>query len=80
MTDNDWLPAIELEADAVGLELLVVLETLTPAERMALVLHDMFALPYDEIAPIIGVSTETARRLASHARHRVRDTPRHSAN
>jgi RNA polymerase sigma factor (sigma-70 family) len=61
-----------LLADGVGLALLVVLETLTPAERLAFVLHDMFAVPFEEIAPIVGRSTTTARKLASRARRRVR--------
>jgi RNA polymerase sigma-70 factor (ECF subfamily) len=63
-----------LLADSVGLALLVVLETLTPAERLAFVLHDMFAMPYDEIAPIVGRSPEAARQLASRARRRVQRT------
>jgi RNA polymerase sigma-70 factor (ECF subfamily) len=58
-------------ADSVGLALLVVLDTLPPAERLAFVLHDMFALPFDEIAPLIGKSSEAARQLASRARRRV---------
>jgi RNA polymerase sigma factor (sigma-70 family) len=58
-------------ADSVGLALLVVLETLTPAERVAFVLHDMFDLPFDEIAPIIGRSLDATRQLASRARRRV---------
>lgn len=61
-----------LLADSVGLALLVVIETLTPAERVAFVLHDVFAVPYDEIAPIVGRSTAAARQLASRARRRVR--------
>jgi RNA polymerase sigma factor (sigma-70 family) len=61
-----------LLADSVGLALLVVLETLGPAERLAFVLHDMFAVPFDEIAPIVGRSPESARQLASRARRRVR--------
>jgi RNA polymerase sigma factor (sigma-70 family) len=60
-----------LLADAVGLALLVVLETLTPAERLAFVLHDMFAMPFDEIAPIVDRSPDAARQLASRARRRV---------
>jgi len=60
-----------LIADGVGLALYVVLETLAPAERLAFVLHDMFALPFDEIAPIVGRSPEAARQLASRARRRV---------
>ena len=61
-----------LLADSVGLALLVVLQTLTPSERLAFVLHDMFDLPFDEIAPIVGRSPATARQLASRARRRVR--------
>jgi RNA polymerase sigma factor (sigma-70 family) len=60
-----------LLADSVGLALLVVLETLKPAERLAFVLHDMFAVPFDEIAPIVGRSPEATRQLASRARRRV---------
>jgi RNA polymerase sigma-70 factor (ECF subfamily) len=59
-------------ADSVGLALMVVLETLEPAERVAFVLHDMFDLPFDEIAPIVGRSTVATRQLASRARRRVR--------
>jgi len=61
-----------LLADAVGLALFVVLETLSPAERLAFVLHDMFAVPFDEIAPIVDRSPDAARQLASRARRRVR--------
>ena len=61
-----------LLADSVGLALLVVLETLPPAERLAFVLHDMFGVPFDEIAPIVDRSPEAARQLASRARRRVR--------
>jgi RNA polymerase sigma factor (sigma-70 family) len=64
-----------LLADSVGLALLVVLETLTPAERLAFVLHDMFAVPFEEIAPIVDRSPEATRQLASRARRRVRGTP-----
>lgn len=60
-----------LLADSVGLALLVVLETLAPAERVAFVLHDMFAVPFEEIAPIVGRSPSAARQLASRARRRV---------
>jgi RNA polymerase sigma factor (sigma-70 family) len=60
-----------LLADSVGLALLVVLETLSPAERLAFVLHDMFAVPFDEIAPIVERSPTAARQLASRARRRV---------
>jgi len=73
-----------LLADAVGLALLVVLEALSPSERLAYVLHDMFDVPFDEIAPIVERSPQAARQLASRARRRVRsaDPPRdgdHSA-
>src|SRR5436190_2223805 len=61
-----------LLAESVGLALLVVLDRLTPAERVAFVLHDMFALPFEEIAPIVGRSAEATRQLASRARRRVR--------
>jgi RNA polymerase sigma factor (sigma-70 family) len=64
-----------LLADSVGLAMLVVLETLTPAERLAFVLHDMFAVPFDEIAPIVDRSPEATRQLASRARRRVRGVP-----
>lgn len=60
-------------ADAVGLALQVVLDSLDPAERLALVLHDMFAVPFDAIAPIVGRSPAATRQLASRARRRVRD-------
>jgi RNA polymerase sigma-70 factor, ECF subfamily len=60
-----------LLADSVGLALLVVLETLSPPERLAFVLHDMFAVPFDEIAPIVDRSPAAARQLASRARRRV---------
>src|SRR5215210_8058354 len=61
-----------LLADSVGLALLVVLETLSPAERLAFVLHDMFGVSFDEIAPIVDRSPVAARQLASRARRRVR--------
>ena len=61
-----------LLADSVGLALLVVLDTLTPAERLAFVLHDMFKLPFEEIAPMVGRSPGAARQLASRARRRVK--------
>ena len=69
-----------LLADSVGLALLVVLDRLTPAERLAFVLHDMFAVPFEEIAPIIGRSAEAARQLASRARRRVRGGAAPDAN
>jgi RNA polymerase sigma-70 factor (ECF subfamily) len=59
-------------ADSVGLALLVVLDRLAPAERLAFVLHDMFAMPFEEIAPIVNRSVEATRQLASRARRRVR--------
>jgi RNA polymerase sigma factor (sigma-70 family) len=61
-----------LLADSVGLALLVVLDTLAPAERLAFVLHDMFDLPFEEIAPMVGRSSAAARQLASRARRRVK--------
>jgi len=61
-----------LLADSIGLALLVVLDTLAPAERVAFVLHDMFGVSFDEIGPIVGRSTPAARQLASRARRRVR--------
>jgi RNA polymerase sigma-70 factor (ECF subfamily) len=70
----DGAPTPEEEAliaDGVGLALYIVLETLAPAERLAFVLHDMFAMPFDEVAPIVGRSPEAARQLASRARRRV---------
>jgi RNA polymerase sigma factor (sigma-70 family) len=73
----DGAPTPEEEAliaDGVGLALYIVLETLAPAERLAFVLHDMFAMPFDEIARILGRSTEAARQLASRARRRVQGT------
>jgi RNA polymerase sigma factor (sigma-70 family) len=71
-------PENEQEAeltDSVGTALLVVLETLTPAERLAFVLHDMFAVPFDEIARIVGRTPAAARQLASRARRRVQGAP-----
>ncbi len=66
---------VALQADAVGRALLVVLDTLAPAERTAFVLHDMFAVPFDEIAPIVGRSAGTTKKLASRARRKVRGVP-----
>src|SRR3954469_7260160 len=65
-----------LAADAVGAALLVVLETLQPAERLAFVLHDMFAVPFEDIAPIVDRSPAAARQLASRARRRVQGADR----
>ncbi|WP_433259822.1 sigma-70 family RNA polymerase sigma factor [Actinosynnema sp. CS-041913] len=64
-----------LLAESVGRALLVVLNALGPAERVAFVLHDLFAVPFDEIAPIVGRTTATTKKLASRARLRVRGTP-----
>ena len=61
--------------DSVGLALFVVLDTLTPAERVAFVLHDIFAVPFDEIAPIVGRTPTATRQLASRARRRVQSAP-----
>src|SRR5579859_7605391 len=70
-----------LLADSVGLALLVVLDTLTPAERLAFVLHDLFAVPFDQIASIVERSETATRQLASRARRRVRGgTTEHSAD
>lgn len=70
--EDDDPEQLALLADGVALALLVVLHTLTPAERLAFVLHDLFAVPFDEIAPILGRSPVAARKLASRARGRVR--------
>jgi RNA polymerase sigma-70 factor, ECF subfamily len=69
-----------LLADSVGLALLVVLEMLSPAERLAFVLHDMFGVPFHEIGPIVGRTPESARQLASRARRRVRGAPEPDAD
>src|ERR1700722_15605291 len=76
----DWADGIDPEheallADSVGLALLVVLGTLSPAERLAFVLHDMFAVPFDDIARLVDRSPQAARQLASRARRRVRARP-----
>src|SRR5437764_4908098 len=74
--DDSATPEDEaLIADSVGLALLVVLETLSPSERLAFVLHDMFAVPFDEIAAIADRSPAAVRQLASRARRRVRGAP-----
>jgi RNA polymerase sigma factor (sigma-70 family) len=77
VSDDDEIgPEDELLlADSVGLALLVVLERLPPAERLAFVLHDMFDVPFDEIAPIVGRSPAAARQLASRARRRIQGAP-----
>jgi len=64
-----------LLADSVGTALLIVLDRLDPAERLAFVLHDMFAVSFDEIATILGRSTEATRQLASRARRRIQGAP-----
>jgi RNA polymerase sigma-70 factor (ECF subfamily) len=64
-----------LLGDSIGLALLVVLDALTPAERVAFVLHDVFAVPFDEVAPIVGRTPTAARQLASRARRRVQGAP-----
>jgi RNA polymerase sigma-70 factor (ECF subfamily) len=80
-TDEHLDPEQEaLLADSVGLALLVVLETLTPAERLAFVLHDMFAVPFGEIAEIVGRTPDATRQLASRARRRVRGAPEPDAD
>jgi RNA polymerase sigma-70 factor (ECF subfamily) len=77
-TDAD--PGAERElSDAIGVAMLVVLEALEPAERIAFVLHDMFDLPFDDIAPIVGRSTVATRQLASRARRRVQGAPKEDA-
>ncbi|MFF1904287.1 sigma-70 family RNA polymerase sigma factor [Kitasatospora sp. NPDC058218] len=60
-----------LQADSVGIALMIVLDTLAPAERLAFVLHDLFAVPFDEIAPVLGRTSASTRQLASRARRRV---------
>src|SRR6266571_6889744 len=64
-----------LLANSVGLALLVILDTLEPAERLAFVLHDLFAMPFDEIAEVVGRSTDATRQLASRARRRIQGSP-----
>ena len=65
-------------ADSVGIALLVVLDTLPPAERLAFVLHDVFAVPFEQIGPILDRSPAAAKQLASRARHRLRAAPAHA--
>jgi RNA polymerase sigma factor (sigma-70 family) len=72
---SDNLQHEMLIADSVGVAMLVVLETLTPAERVAFVLHDLFNIPFDDIAPVVGRSPLAARKLASRGRRRVRGAP-----
>jgi RNA polymerase sigma-70 factor (ECF subfamily) len=85
---GDWLPEPIVEsdhsdpehetlvADSVGLALLVVLETLTPSQRLAFVLHDVFGVPFEEIAPVVDRTPEAARQLAARARRRVQAAPK----
>ena len=75
VAQDEWSRDAEM-ADSVGAALLVVLETLAPAERLAFVLHDMFAVPFEEIAPTVGRTPAAARQLASRARRRVQGTRR----
>jgi RNA polymerase sigma factor (sigma-70 family) len=75
LQDGDDPEQQALQADSVGLALLVVLDTLTPAERLAFVLHDLFAVPFEEIAPILDRSPAAARQLASRARRRLQGAP-----
>jgi RNA polymerase sigma factor (sigma-70 family) len=89
---GDWLPEpiVEIDedgpehqallADSVGLALLVVLETLSPPERLAFVLHDVFGVPFDEIAPVVDRSPVAARQLAARARRRVQAAPKPDAD
>jgi RNA polymerase sigma-70 factor (ECF subfamily) len=75
ITRGEWEPESEaMRADSVGLALLIVLDTLEPAERLAFVLHDVFGMTFDEIAPIVDRSPVAARQLASRARRRVQST------
>jgi RNA polymerase sigma-70 factor (ECF subfamily) len=69
-----------LLGEAVGMAMLIVLDTLSPAERVAFVLHDVFGLPFDEIAPIVGRSPAATRQLASRGRRRVRESPEPDAD
>ena len=70
--DPEWEALL---GDSIGLALVVVLDSLTPAERVAFVLHDIFAIPFEEIAPIVGRTPTAARKLASRARRQVQDAP-----
>ena len=75
VTRGEWEPESEaMRADSVGLALLIVLDTLEPAERLAFVLHDVFGMTFDEIAPIVDRSPVAARQIASRARRRVQST------
>ncbi|BDD84070.1 DNA-directed RNA polymerase sigma-70 factor [Tsukamurella pulmonis] len=78
--DVDGPEEAAVAADAVGLAMMVVLESLRPEERLAFVLHDMFAVPFAEIGPIVGRSPDAAKMLASRARRRVQEQPRPAAD
>lgn len=81
VTDDRDIPEdAAVLADSVGLALLVVLGSLRPDERLAFVLHDMFAVPFGEIGPIVGKSADAAKMLASRARRKVQDVPRPAGN
>lgn len=73
--DVDGPEDAAIEADSVGLAMLIVLDSLQPAERLAFVLHDVFAVPFDEVGPIVGRSTDAAKMLASRARRKVQQQP-----
>lgn len=75
VTEDDGPEETAITADSVALAMLVVLESLGPEERLAFVLHDVFAVPFAEIGPIVGRSTDAAKMLASRARHKVRQHP-----
>src|SRR5690606_13798710 len=75
VTEDDGPEETAITADSVALAMLVVLESLGPEERLAFVLHDVFALPFAEIAPIVGRSTDAAKMLASRARRKIREHP-----
>ncbi|ADG80101.1 RNA polymerase, sigma-24 subunit, ECF subfamily OS=Tsukamurella paurometabola (strain ATCC 8368 /DSM / CCUG 35730 / CIP 100753 / JCM 10117 / KCTC 9821/ NBRC 16120 / NCIMB 702349 / NCTC 13040) OX=521096 GN=Tpau_3522 PE=3 SV=1 [Tsukamurella paurometabola] len=76
VTDDDGPEDVAVESEAVGLALLVVLDSLRPEERLAFVLHDLFAVPFAEIGPIVGRTPDAAKMLASRARRRVQAGPR----
>lgn len=80
VTDGDGPEELALTADSVGLAMLVVLDSLGPEERLAFVLHDVFGLPFAEIGPIVGRSTDAAKMLASRARRKVCDHPEPTAD
>src|SRR5690554_68293 len=75
VTEDDGPEDAAIAADSLALAMVVVLESLGPEERLAFVLHDVFAVPFAEIGPIVGRSTDAAKMLASRARHKVRQHP-----